>query len=180
MLSVSNCQKQTIKQNNQEQHLKFLIEAEKKRVVTLKNEGEALKQKLYKDSVKQKSVVIALESKIKVLTKEVKRSREIAQPEIDSSPTLTKFAIDVDSLDIAQIATIDTLSAQNARNWRSFNNILSVQEEKYKVQVELNEHYQDLNKQVSKQLKRESRKKTVWKIATGIIGTVLLFEVIKN
>ena len=179
-LSVVTCSKQTIKEENHESELRQAIEVEKRHSVELQNEGEALKQKIKQDSLKSKAVVIALESKIKVLTKEVKKSREIAQPEIDKSPALTEFVSDVDSLDIAQGAIIDSLKSYNVRQWRSFNSLLSIEQEKTQVQTELNSHFVDLNIQVSRQLKKERRKKTFFKITTGIIAGVLLYEVVTN
>lgn len=179
-LSITQCSKQKFKAVNHDSELIAAIGTEKKRIIDLENRGQQLIQKLKSDSLKNSASLRVLKRENKALRKEIVISRTNIQYVIDSIPAVDHFVDLTDSLDVIQEATIDSLENQGARQWTAFNSILSVEQEKFKASSELVKHFEEVNKDLEKRVKRERAKKTVWKIAAGLIGGALLYSSVSN
>jgi len=68
------------------------------------------------------------------------------------------------------------LELQKVKQWENFNNILTVSERKFQASQELNTHFDQLNKDLSKQVKKQRNLKTFYKIAFGIVVGGLVFQ----
>lgn len=180
-LCVTQCSKQKVKLDNHESELRQAIQVEKKRVIDLANREQTLIQKLNTDSVKSSRVVVALKIENKALRLEVKKAKTIRVVEIiNENPELDKFIDLQDSLIANLDATVDTLELQKVRQWKSFSEILSVNDQKFAASQEINTHYVDLNESLYKSVRKERRRKTVWKIAAGILATGILYQSIQK
>lgn len=179
IISVNQCSKQSIKSDH-EPELKQYIDAEKKRVIDLFNQGEDLKRKLIDLSQKDSLSVMSLKLENKALRKEVSRSRVSIQYVIDSVPGVKKFVALTDSLDIIQEAMADTLESQKAIQWKSFNRILEISDQKFEASNKMAEDFEAMNKSLSKNIRKERTKKTVWKITAGILATAIIFQSVKS
>jgi len=174
ILSVSTCSRQKIKLDNNEAELKEQIKTEQAKIAEISAKESVLKMRIYNDSIASNLAKNEYVKKISALKRELGRARKPVQALIDSIPALDNFVDIQDSTINLQDNRIDTLEYEKAEMWAKFNALLSASEEKNKVQIELNSHYQDLNKQLDKQVRRERNKKTFWKVTTGILGGALV------
>jgi len=176
-LSVTQCQNQKHVSDIDVGELQRSVNAEKKRVIDLSNSEQSLKRKIIEDSVKSSRVVVALKIENKNLRLEVKKAKNVHVTEIiDQNPDLDKFVDLQDSLIANLDATVDTLELQKVRTWKSFNQILSVSDEKFKASQQINLHLESINSDLRKSVRKERNKKTFWKVATGIAVTGLIFN----
>lgn len=172
--------KRDIKEVGNEAVLNHEINTDKAKLVAIEAREEMIRAKITTDSIKHINEMAALKRENRSLKKQLATIRPQVDKIADSIPVVKEFVNKTDSLDIVQEAEKDTLIAYNAKTFQSFNALLNQAEEKNRVQVELNGHYQDLNKQLTKQVKREHTRKTFFKIACGVLATGIIYQSINN
>jgi len=173
-LSVSQCSRQKVQVESNDKVFEAVLKSDKARINALEATSKALKLKLKEDSVKAIASQTKFVKEIKSLKVKLAYARTRVIPLLDSIPELDRFVDLSDSTISVQDARIDSLSAEKSEMWAKFNALIASAEEKNKVQIELNSHYQDLNKQLDKQIRRERTKKTAWKLVSGILAGGLI------
>lgn len=175
-LCVSTCSKQEIKHDNSEQVYREFINQKEKELVVIQNREQELKEKLHTDSIKNKVSEIAFKREIKLLKFTVSELRKPVQQLIDSVPQLDAFVDAQDSLIHFQEGRIDTLTAQYYLRNIKMNGVITLTEAKFKASQEIRYNVEQLNFQLKKDVRKERRRKTAWKIATGILGALIIYE----
>lgn len=181
LLAVKMCtRKRDIKEIGNEAIINHEITRDKSELVAIQDREEKLKERIKQDSLKHLASQNAFKKEIKSLKVKLAYARTRVIPLIDSIPELDRFVDLQDSTITLQDNRIDTLEYEKAEQWAKFNALISASEEKNRVQVELVKHFEDLNKQLTKQVKREKRNKVVWKVvAFGLIGG-LVYQSVNN
>ncbi len=175
-LSVTQCSKQKVVLDNHEAELKEAINNEKARVIDLQNREQNLKHQLKQDSIKNKSSEISYKREIKALKFTVSELRKPVQQLIDSVPQLDAFVDAQDSVIHFQEGRIDTLTAQYYLRNLKLQGVITLTESKFEASQQINTHYQQLNESLYKQVRKERRKKTIWKIVAGTLAAGIIYQ----
>lgn len=134
----------------------------------------------HKDSIRTAKELQGLQSENKRLKRSLIPVRVEVEKIADTLAIVNQFLGLTDSLDLIQEGELDTMRAERIRNFKVFSNILSTKDEQQAIMRETISHLEALNKDLNRDLKRERRRKTVFKVVAGVIGTVLLFEVVQD
>jgi len=146
------------------------------KLASIQADGEALKQKWVKDSLEIKASEIKYKRVASKATKERDQARAKIQYLYDSIPEVKEF-VQLDSVsDKINLDRIGELEFDQAKIISEFNERLSNKDDQIKLCGELTDHYVDVNQYLKKQVKKERRRKTIWKIAAGAFAAGLLYQ----
>lgn len=143
-------------------------------------QGEQQINKLKQDTAKTFIAIQALKHENKELRKRIVPVRKEVEQIADTVAIIKQYLGLTDSLDIVQEAEIDTLSAEKIRTWKSFNSILDNKDEQIKVALELNNHFDQLNQQLSKDVKYQRLRKNFWKYTAAVAVGGLIFSAVNR
>lgn len=180
MLGITQCQKHKARVINYDMDLKHAINREKARVIEMRNREVALIEKIKQDRLKNSASASTYKSQIKALKREIAKVRIVVDIIADTIPSLEVFLSLNDSLISAQEGRIDSLSLEKIRMYNNFNLLLTASNEKFKASNELVKHYEQLNKDLERRVRRERFRKTAWKVASGILAAGIIYQVINN
>jgi len=147
----------------------------KTKLEALQKQGETQAERLKSDSLKTSIALNALKRENKTLKKKLADMRPDITRIADSIPILDTFMGLTDSLDLVQEATIDTLENEKARIWKTMNGLVFNCKEQVQLLNELADHKEAVNNDLRKQVKRERRKKTMFKVISGFLVGVVVY-----
>ena len=142
--------------------------------------GEVQRKDWQNDSLKMSERVERLNKTVSVVTKQRDEARKLVQEKINADPELKQFVHLDDSVDRLNLALIDTLTQDKREIIKSFSGMISTLEEQKQIMRETIDHLTALNKGLSKDLRRERRIKTVWKIVSGVLVAVVIYEAVQD
>lgn len=176
-LAVTQCSKQKIKQ---EISIPDSTTFFKTQLAVIQAQGEEQNKKWISDSLEMK----ARENRFKQVATKATRERDQARARIqylyDSIPEVKEF-VHLDSVsDKIHTDRIGELEFDQAKIIAAFNERLSVKDEQIKLSGELNNHYVDVNQYLKKQVKKERRRKTIWKSVAGILAVGILYQAVNK
>ena len=146
----------------------------------IQSRGESIKIAAHKDSIRTAKELQSLHSENKRLKRSLIPVRVEVEKIADTLAIVKQFLGLTDSLDNVQEAEADTLRAERIRNFKVFSNILSTKDEQQAIMRETISHLEALNKGLNKDLRRERRRKTFYKITTGIAATLVIYLAIQD
>lgn len=163
----------------EDQLIRYQLEIDRNRheIDSLLKRQDQLKRELKEDSIQSEKEKKKYQYRIANLKQELEKKRPEITVIADSFPQLKEFINLQDSIITTQAARIDTLESDKARQWKTFNQILTASEEKYKAQVEINDHMNSIVQIERKKNKRITKQNIGLKIGLGVVATIL---VIKN
>ncbi len=133
-----------------------------------------------KDSIQAIKVIAGLQIENKILRQKLRPVRVEVEKIADTVAIVKRYLGIVDSLDRNQNEQIDSLTAQRNRIWGSLNQIVLNRNEQIQVLTELSDHQSVVNKDLRRQVRKERRRKTFFKITTGIAATLVLYLAIQD
>lgn len=179
-LSVTTCSKQKLVIDNHESELKANINQKENELVAIQNRGEAKKFQWHKDSLEMKASENRFKQVAKKATKERDKARAKIQYLYDSIPEVKEF-VDADSVsDQINLDRIREIGLEKISIVKSFDSMLSNKDEQLKVCGDLRLHVEQLNFQLKKDVRKERRRKTVWKVAASVLAVGILYQSINN
>ena len=152
----------------------------KTKMATIHARGEAIKIAAHKDSIRTAKELQSLQSENKRLKRSLIPVRVEVEKIADTLAIVKQFLGLTDSLDLIQEGELDTMRAERIRNFKVFSNILSTKDEQQAIMRETISHLEALNKGLSKDLRRERVKKTVWKVVSGVLVAVVVYVSVKD
>ncbi len=176
-LSVTQCQKQTIKQTVSTPDSTTFY---KGKIATIQAQGAAEIQKLHSDLLEIKATATVYKKAADKATKERDVARKQIQQLVNASPELKQFII-VDSIsDKINRERIEALGLENVKITDDFLQIVHLKDEELKVNREYTNHLEVVVKDLTHEVKKQIRLKTVWKIVSSVLVAVLFYEVVTN
>ncbi len=177
MLSVSQCQKQTIKQTVSTPDSTGFF---KKELKAIQAQGKAKLQKLEKDLLEIKATAKAHKQAADKATKERDVARRKIQEIVNTVPEVKEF-VDLDSVS-DKLATdrIKQLEIEHLTITDDFKAVLHSRDEELKVSHEYADHLQVVIKDLTHEVKKQRRIKTLWKIVSGVLVAVVIYEAVQD
>ena len=177
IVSVQSCHKQTIKQSI---NIPDSTAYYKGKLLAKERESDRLKEKWSIDSLEMKSSEIEYKQLAAKNAKERDKARQNIQNIVNTVPEVKKF-VEVDSLsDKATTDRVKELELEKVQMTTSFFDMLHAKDEELQVSKELIQHQGVVIVELNDEVKKQRRGKTTWKIITGLVGAVLLYEVVTN
>jgi len=175
--SVKSCQKSAEKVEVETFDSTIII---KQKLALIQAQGEKQLKQIKQDSLKTSIALQALKIENKNLRKKLADMRPDITRIADSIPVIEEWVSLSDSLDVVQEAELDTMRAEKIRTWKSFTSILENKDDQIKLYGNINTNITDINRYLSKQVRKERRRKTFWKVTTAISATAILYLAIHD
>jgi len=179
-LSITQCSKQSIKEDNSEQILKDKINEKERELVAIRNDGEEKRQRWIKDSLQMEARATASKVAETKARKEADKALNKIADIVQTNPDVKDFVHKDSIADKAATDEKKALELDKVTMNEAFRDILHSKDEQLKVKGEIIIHLEDVIVEKDKTIRKERGLKTFWKVTTGIVAAVLLFEIIKD
>ena len=176
-LSVRECQHQNLKQQI---NLPDSTNYFKGKLTAKERDSEAQKLKWHSDSLEMKASEIKYKRDAAKATKERDQARQKIQQIVNTIPEVKEF-VELDSVsDKVNTDRIAELEIEKIKVTTDLNAIILTLEDQKVILHELVSHLTATNLILSKQVRKERRLKTVWKIVSGVLVAVVIYEAVQD
>ncbi len=175
--SVRSCQKQEIKQEVKTVDSTGFF---KKQLATIQAQSEAKEKKWHEDSLKIK----ASEKRYERVAVKAQKERDVALEKIrdvaDSMPEVKDF-IEKDSVsDKIKTDRIREQEIEKVQITEDCRARLDAKDDEIKLTNDFKDYFKNQNVELRKDVKKQIRLKTVWKIVSGVLVAVIVYEVVTD